>query len=276
MNTFAKLLIILLFRSSNRVEPSAENETDSSTIVNPEYYEYIMPINYACISARACRPECCQLYHLYLLAKNDCTTDIDGRLAAARWYSPFSKDYHQFWKSVCSPTASSELRSNYLKSSQILAEESNISECDGFDEFCLTYVDQYLNFSACGETNAISQLTWLPTSTIIFSILAETFTLILILMVPPLHQRVQDKGLLFYLATRLIQHVFTLSPYFWLPATDYGCNLTGKSMNTLTYYGLHIDCTLVPKLMRQLPSTNYIGLFIIAIVAINSSIFIGI
>jgi len=250
MNTIW-LLIVLLFRSSNGVELSAENETDSSTDVNPEYYEFIMPINYACISTEACRPECCQLYHLYLLAKNSCTTDIDGQLAAARWYSPFSKSYHQFWKSVCSPTASSELRSNYLKESQIFEEKNDISECDVFDEFCLTYIDQYLNFSVCSETNGISQLTWLTTLTIIFSILAETFTLLLILMVPQLYQRVQDKGLLFYLATRLIQHVFTLTPYFWLPATDYGCNISGKSMNTLAYYGLHIDCTLVPKLMRH-------------------------
>lgn len=222
------LLLILLLPLSNGTEPPAS--TDVSTDVTQEdIIEASKLISLTCFSCEACQPECCQLYHLYSIAKNNCTTDIDGQLAAVKWFSPFAKVYHPFWKSVCSPNASRELHSSPLNETYEYLVGDSLS-CNNFHEFSYRYVDLYLNIAASDNPeNGILWSNWLPISAVIFSCFQCTFVVALYLMVPELHRKIQAKCLLFYFATRLMSSVVYIILWFYEPTTDISCYFIGKS-----------------------------------------------
>jgi len=222
MNEFIKLLILHLLWSTNGILCSIENESNSSTDIYRS--------SFACFAIEACQSECCQQYYLYSVAKKNCTTDIDGQLASGKWFSPFPKVYHQFWRSKCRDNNGSKWEIGSLLSYS--AKLVNDSEaCKNFNQHCLNYTNRFINFNKCDPpVDGTPWTTRLRNPAVTISITVQIFTLLLFLMVPELIEGIRDKCFLFYLAARVVESTIFLTSVIFEPTpSDSYCYFLGKS-----------------------------------------------
>lgn len=228
-------------------------ETDSDESDSSIPLAEIIPfVNGICASIDDCKLPCCLLNEIYSIAKNRCTTNIDGQLLKEEWISPFSAVHKVSCDLVCSQHINDERRIDSQLFQSFRDAETSEDLCNNFTEVCHNYSSENI------DEFAALDFFWgvlIPISTMGLAISLMIFTLFLYLVVPDLRRRIQDKCFLFYLSSRIVY----LSLFFIVLFTDlegFMCTSVGKLFLFIYYLFIFTYLFFFPIIFKCYKYTN--------------------